>query len=151
MNSKPPISAPPGLKLGDIYHVLFRHKWKILIVWTLGLIAAVALWKLWPVQYQSEAKLLVRYILESAPVSPVGNGNIQVPDSRGNTVMSSEIEILRSFDLAKEVASNIGPAAVLAKAGGSNDLNKAAAVIAKGLRRFNIRAHAIFFKNRFRV
>ena len=47
--------------------------------------------------------------------------------------MESEEEILSSFDLAKEVATAIGPERILAKAGGGNNLNEAAQMISTGL------------------
>ncbi len=133
MTDKHPSPAPAGLNLGDIYHVLFRHKWKILTIWTIGIIAAASLWFAWPVKYESHAELLVRYVMDTRSLIPVNGGDIQTPGGRGGGIIGSEMAILQSFDLAKEVAQTIGPSNILAKVGGGTNLNAAAAVIRKGL------------------
>lgn len=133
MTDKHPPRASQGLGLGDIYYILFRHKWKIAILWGIGIVAAVAIWLSWPPAYQSHAQLLVRYVLDNRSLSPVSSGDIQTPDSRGASVLNSEMAILQSFDLAKLVAQSVGPSNVLSKLGGGNDLNRAAAVIRGGL------------------
>ena len=51
----------------------------------------------------------------------------------GQSIINSEMEILTSFDLAKEAAKDIGPDKILAKYGGGNDPLAAAAIIKKNL------------------
>lgn len=137
MNQTPAFRKPvvaPGVTLGDIYYVLFRHKWRILICSTLGFLAAGALYKFNPPPFVSEAKLFVRYVAtESKAPTPNGGDNIKTPDQRGETIMDSEEEILTSLDLAKQVAVTVGPEKILAKVGGGNDLNRAAQQIHNGL------------------
>lgn len=135
MNAKPTGPHAPGLTLGDIYFILFRHKWKILVFSALGFIAAFALPKLSAKVYQSEAKLLIGYVMEKgAPIHPGDNdtGGVKSPDDAGGNVLNTEIQILTSLDLAQEVATNIGPEKILGKNGGS-DLYDAANVIHSGL------------------
>ncbi|HLX68631.1 MAG TPA: Wzz/FepE/Etk N-terminal domain-containing protein, partial [Verrucomicrobiae bacterium] len=75
MNAKQTGPHAPGLTLGDIYFILFRHKWKILALSALGFIAAFALPRMSTKVYQSEAKLLIRYVTETpAPIHP-GEGD----------------------------------------------------------------------------
>jgi len=50
--------------VGDILFILFRHKWKILILGLMGLAAAAAIYKLYPKAYASQARLFVRYVQE---------------------------------------------------------------------------------------
>ena len=50
--------------LSDILFALFRRKWTIVFCTLLGLAAAAAVFYLFPPAYQSQAKLLVRYVLE---------------------------------------------------------------------------------------
>ena len=123
------------MSLDDIYYVLFRHKWKILLFSLLGILGAGSFLLLSPVPFQSEARLLIRYVLdEGGAVSPSANGSrVRSPDERGETIIASEIEILTSFDLAKSVADTIGPEKILAKAGGGKDATAAAAFIATHL------------------
>jgi uncharacterized protein involved in exopolysaccharide biosynthesis/Mrp family chromosome partitioning ATPase len=124
----------PGMTLGDIYYVLFRHKWKILIFSLAGIVAAGIIYLKSPSVYQSEAKLLIRYILDSKSVGPINNDSqIQTPDSRGETIINSEMEILTSLDLAGKVADAVGPEKILGQTGLPNARNRAAALVLKGL------------------
>ena len=50
--------------LSDILFALFRRKWTIVLCTLLGIAAAAAFFVLFPPAYQSQAKLLVRYVLE---------------------------------------------------------------------------------------
>ncbi len=125
----------PGLKPGDILHILFRHKWKILIITALGVIGAAVLPLIMPAPWQSEAKLLIRYVVESKSPTQVGpeDGRVKSPDIRGETVIGSELEILTSYDLAYQVADIVGPQKILAAVGGGDDRTKAAFVVHAGV------------------
>lgn len=126
---------PGGLKLSDVYFTLFRHKWKILVLTLLGVLAAAGIWFFKGPQYQSEAKLLVRYVRDSRAVdaSLGSQGDVKSPDSRGENIINSEIEILTSRDLALDVVDLLGPEKILAKAGGGTNRFAAAALILRGL------------------
>jgi uncharacterized protein involved in exopolysaccharide biosynthesis/Mrp family chromosome partitioning ATPase len=129
-----PASASPGITVGDIYYVLFRHKWRIIGCAVAGLIAAGLIYRFKPPAFQSEAKLYIRYVTSEGKTSgPVVNDQTKSPDQRGETIMQSEQQILTSFDLAKQVAEAVGPAKIMAKSGGGKDLNQAAAVVHRGL------------------
>jgi len=43
MNEKRQESPPVGMSIGDVYFILFRHKWKILLFSVAGVIGAVVL------------------------------------------------------------------------------------------------------------
>jgi uncharacterized protein involved in exopolysaccharide biosynthesis len=60
-----------GIKLSDILFALFKHKWTIILCALLGIIAAVALYSRYPSVYESQAKLLVRYVVERSAVDPI--------------------------------------------------------------------------------
>jgi len=123
-----------GISLGDVYFVLFRRKWLILACTLLGFLAAAALWKQ-PLLYQSQAKLLVRYVLETRSPSALGTDpQVRSPDASGDGVINSEVEILTSTDIAREVAQLIGPDKILGKVGGNSNLSAAALVIKSGLK-----------------
>src|SRR5262245_23956778 len=128
------LAAPQahGLNLGDIYYVLFRHKWKIILCTIAGLVGAGILYRLEAPPYQSEAKLLVRYIIsESKTAGPTANNATSkiLPDERGAAIMNTEVEILNSFDLANTVTQSIGAEKILAKTGGGKDVNAATSQI----------------------
>lgn len=128
-------SSPPGFKLGDVYYVLFRHKWKIVICALLGLGSAATAYKLNPPPYQSEAKLFIRFVISDRQSGEPGeNDTITMsPDARGATVLNSELQILTSRDLAEIVARNVGPEKVLAGISESKSLPDAASVVRAGL------------------
>ena len=129
------VSRPPGVQLQDVVFILLRHKWKILTCTTAGLAAAAVLYLVARPEYQSTAKLLVRYVMDAGGVDAVGTDRrIQTPDSRGENIINSEIEILTSWDLALSVADAVGPTRIVPpKTPGETNRNEAAAQITKGL------------------
>jgi polysaccharide biosynthesis transport protein len=131
-----PLPQSPSLNLSDIYYILFRHKWKILICSIAGIASAIGLYKGEAPPFQSEAKLLVRYIIsESKSTGPGGNANSKIlMDERGGSIMATETEILGSVDLANAVAAVIGPEQLLAKSGGGKDLGAATELVKNNLR-----------------
>lgn len=137
MTERPTDRQPPpaSLNLGDVYYVLFRRKWLILGGSFLGMLVALAIYLGLPTAYVSEAKLAVRYVVEtkSLPSANRESGDVKPTDSGGDSIINSELEILKSMDLALEVATNIGPDKILAKAGGGTNPIAAANLIASGL------------------
>ena len=125
----------PGLKVSDIYYVLFRHKWKIILLSLAGICGAGVVFKFRTSNYESEAKLLIHYVLEtkSPTVRGVGDSQIVSPDGHGESIIATEMEILRSFDLARQVATNVGIARITGKGPGSNDVDIAAELLGKNL------------------
>src|SRR5438105_7911092 len=102
-----------GLKLGDILFALFKRKWTIIVCATLGITAGAALYRFYPPSYESEAKLLVRYVLERSGVDPVEDKAATTVSNEADRVIGAEIEILTSWDLAVQVAQAIGPKRLL--------------------------------------
>jgi uncharacterized protein involved in exopolysaccharide biosynthesis/Mrp family chromosome partitioning ATPase len=121
-----------GINLKDIYYVLFRHKWKILTFSIAGVLAAAGVYVLSPPTYQSEAKLLVPYVLEreQQPLNPAAKVS-EIKQTETGSFINSELEILSSFDLCTQVADRVGAEKILPGSGGN--LVKAAAVIGKNL------------------
>jgi uncharacterized protein involved in exopolysaccharide biosynthesis/Mrp family chromosome partitioning ATPase len=126
---------PPGITLGDILYVVFRHKWKIVLISTAGFLLALALPFFRTIEFQSEAKLYIRYVLEtkSPTEGQTTDGRIRSPDERGDSIMSTELEILTSLDLAQAVVDAIGPDKILVRNGRENDRYRAADLIRKNL------------------
>ena len=56
-------AAPATMTVADVWYALFRHKWKIVILSVLGVVAAGVLYVKNKPPYASEAKLLVRYVV----------------------------------------------------------------------------------------
>ncbi len=126
--------AAPGLGLSDYYYILCRHKWKIILCAILGFVGAYSIYRWNPPPFRSEAKLFIRYVLSEKQISAVVSDSLaKSPDQRGETIMNSEVEILTSTDLARQVAEAIGPERILAGTLGGKDPNVAAAVIKANL------------------
>src|SRR6266480_3756727 len=118
-----------GMNLSAILFALFKRKWSIILLALMGIIAAAAVYFLYPPVYQSQAKLLVRYVLERSAVDSIDNTTRpnQAPKTT-DSVIDSEVQILTSWDLAAQVAETIGP-----KRLGASSKEAAAGSIVSGL------------------
>lgn len=124
----------PSLDIGDIYFILFRHKWKIILCSLLGLTAAVAQYKLRPPPYQSEAKLFIRYVMDSRAAGPAGDdARVKSIDTHGETIISSELEIMTSLDLVGQVVDTVGPEKIIKPVNDGHDRARAISVVAGSL------------------
>jgi polysaccharide biosynthesis transport protein len=132
LNPNQPSSSGFALGPREVLLILFRNKWKIFFCTLLGLGAAAYFYQTMEPPYQSTAKLMVRYVVETSAVSPdssLDGERIRPTSGRGNEgVMGNEIEILTSWDLAKEVAEAIGPAELLGEDAETNALAAAAQI-----------------------
>ncbi|MBV9276161.1 MAG: hypothetical protein JO333_19860 [Verrucomicrobia bacterium] len=96
-----------GIGVSDILFILFRHKWKIFIFGLAGILVAGAIYFLAPPAYESEAKLLVRYVMDRSAVDALDT-QIKTPSPENKTLLNSEVQILTSSDLLHEVAKSLG-------------------------------------------
>ncbi len=100
--------------LRDVFYVLFRHKKKIIffflavtITVTLGTFLATPI-------YRTDAKLMVLIGRESATLDPtVATGQVMAVSPSRESEINSEIEILKSRELAEKVVDTFGPMAIL--------------------------------------
>jgi len=129
---KTPAPAPPSLSAHDILYVLFKHKWKIIVYAMLGVVAAISFYLFSPPVYESQAKLLVRYIVDTSVVDNVESSRSSSGPTNEN-LMNSEVEILTSWDLTTEVAKAVGLNRLLKQTKASADVARAARSIQKGL------------------
>ena len=132
----PVASEGMSISIDDVYYIVFRHKVKIILCALVGLAAAGAVYKTTEPIFISDAKLFIRFVVVegmSQRPTPGDDTVTKSPDMRGETIMSSEQEILTSLDLAKQVAQVIGPEKILAKSIGGSDVNFAALTIRGGL------------------
>ena len=124
-----------GFGLDDIYFTFFRHKYLICGCVLLGLLGAFVAKMVTPPMYSSKAMLRVSYVAEEAPVN-TGEANgprIVIPMATMESILNTEIEIMRSRDVCVEVAGIVGPEKILAAYGGGDDTNAAAGLIKVGL------------------
>lgn len=140
MNTNRNVETPAGFSPADVYFVVFRHKWKIIVLTLLGLAAATVLHFTQQPPYQSQAELLIQYVPAAGAMSLSGSDRqVIVPDSMGQDIINSEILILTSLDLMEQAvtnlaAANLGPAKILGKGAGSNDIISAALLLRNNLK-----------------
>jgi uncharacterized protein involved in exopolysaccharide biosynthesis len=130
----PSESGPPGsgMNLNDILFILFRHKWKIIVCALAGILASACVFFLLPFDYESQAKLFVRYVVDRSAVDGLDSES-KTLDSPSESAIGSEVEILTSSDVALQVAAAIGTNRLFPKAGGKVTNEEAAIAILKGL------------------
>ena len=103
-----------SLHLSDILFALFKRKWTVILCAAVGIIAGAAFYFFDPPLYESQAKLLVRYVLERSAVDPIEAEKAAAASNLySDKVIDAEIEILTSWDLAVQVAQAIGPKRLL--------------------------------------
>ena len=130
-------AEPSNLNLSSILLAIFKRKKIILISTAAGAIAAAAVFHFWPRSYESDATLLVRYVLDRSAVDPEsrdGSSVGSVATRTTDTFINAEVSILQSWDLAVQVAEALGPKRVFPDAKGDPSINDAAGAIYSGLK-----------------
>ena len=84
-----------GVKLGDIFFSLFKRKRTIMVCAALGIIAAAVVYFLYPPSYESQAKLLVRYVIERSVVDPVEETGREARGMAARGRLSEAVEMLQ--------------------------------------------------------
>jgi len=128
------VAAPEpstGMGMDDVLYTLFRHKWLILAFIFLGAAGAFAYRAMRPPFFVSQAKINIPYIKESGPTG-TGNETLKPSDVGPQSIINTEVEILRSLDVASNAAAAFGPEKILARRGGGNDVMSAAGMILSG-------------------
>ena len=107
-------TEPSPFNLNNVLFILFKWKRTILLLTLIGLAIAAAIYFLYPASYQSDATLLVRYVVDRSAVDTVDTTSGNSAAVRANdTVINAEVAILQSWDLALQVAEALGPKRVL--------------------------------------
>ena len=107
----PPVHQQPFLRLSDVYYTLFRHKRLILGFILTGVLSAGVFYLKAPKTYISEAKVLIRYVVEQRAVSrDLATGtDVKSPDARGYNILNTELQIITSRDIITNVFSVVPP------------------------------------------
>jgi uncharacterized protein involved in exopolysaccharide biosynthesis/Mrp family chromosome partitioning ATPase len=128
-------SPPAALQLTDVLFVLFRHKWKIIVCAVTGIIGAAAAYFLLPPEYESQARLMVRYVVERSAVDAL-DSQVKTPASQSESenLINSELAIITSSDLATQVADAVGVERILPESGGKGTTDEAARRILRHLK-----------------
>ncbi|HEY3913012.1 MAG TPA: Wzz/FepE/Etk N-terminal domain-containing protein [Verrucomicrobiae bacterium] len=135
MTSKPALPPPPPIAMisaRDIYYIFFRHKWLIGIIALVGIVTSIVVRQMTPIYYSSQAKLMVKYIIDTQPLTSTG-ADAQVSSlNSGDAILNAELDMLKSHDVAEHVAQAIGPAKICPP-GHVPSLTEAAYIVQGGL------------------
>src|SRR5262245_64896670 len=97
-----------GINVSDILFAVFRCKWTIVFCTLLGLAGAAAVFYWSSPAYQSQAKLLVRYVVERNGVDPIDNTTRPKQGSgrgsKSDSIIEAEVQMLTSGDVGAQVA-----------------------------------------------
>src|SRR5437868_3378777 len=108
---------PSNLNLRNILSAIFKWKRFILGFTVFGIVAAAGIYFFYPTVYESDARLLVRYVLERSAVDLVdamsGQSGNRGTGITNDGVIAAEVAILTSWDLSVQVAEALGPNRVL--------------------------------------
>jgi succinoglycan biosynthesis transport protein ExoP len=127
-------SPAGGLSFGDILFTIFRHKFLILCSIVLGIMAAAAVRFVKPPNFESTAQIYLPFVVEIPVVNPNDpNTGIRPTGGGGQMQMLTEVDLLKSFNTALEVADKIGAEKILARYGGGSNRLGAAGVVASGI------------------
>lgn len=96
-----------GMSFNDVLFILFRHKWKVFVCSAIGILAAAGTYFFMPPLYESQAKLLVRYVVERSAIDGMDSQGKNL-GSPSESAINSEVEILTSSDLGMQVAAKVG-------------------------------------------
>ena len=119
----------PELSLRDIFYIIFRQKWKILLIFLVvtGTVAFFAMSR--QDIYRSEAKLMVQLGRENMTLDPTATTGQLINVSKSLIQeIKSELEILKSNDLAESVVDTMGIETILAGSCEESDFNRQNAV-----------------------
>src|SRR5882724_3805149 len=131
-NTADPQSPSNGMSRDDVLYIVFRHKWLILCFICLGAAGACMVRVLRPPLYVSQAKLNIPYVKESGPAG-TGSETFKPTDVGAQSVINTEVELLRSLDVASNVVMRIGADKILARRGGGADIMSAAGLVCSGI------------------
>src|SRR5438477_6479945 len=123
---------PSKINLTNILFAIFKWKRTILAFALAGIVIAAAVYFFLPATYESDARLLVRYVLERSGVDPVdaisGQGGKSGTGITNDGVIAAEVSIITSWDLSVQVAEALGPNRVLPNVKAPTVLGAAAAI-----------------------
>jgi uncharacterized protein involved in exopolysaccharide biosynthesis/Mrp family chromosome partitioning ATPase len=140
----------PGIGIDDICYTLFRHKWLILGFICLGLVAAAGMRITHPPKYASRAELMVKFVVDRQAAGPMTPEGHIISAESGQNIMSTEIEMIKSLDVAKGAAALLSPEVMTRMGVGTNRM-WAAGVIESGIEVENPRSTsilAVMYKHR---
>ena len=133
MNDPNLASSPASITPSDIFYALFKHKVKIFLFSVLGIFAAALVYKFYPDEFSSQARLFIRFVEQAeTKISAGDNDNIRTLE-QGDSIINSELQIITSMDLAAQIAETLGPQNILDDPNLVHEADRAAELIRSGI------------------
>ena len=110
-NFTPNKSEQAQFSVRDIAGVLFRHKALIITTFLTVAVGTAVLTLLMPNEYESRMKILVKNARSDVPITPertTGTAGTYFDNEVSENQINSEIELLTSDDLLKQVVTECG-------------------------------------------
>jgi succinoglycan biosynthesis transport protein ExoP len=114
-----PVVQGGEFSLRDILYILFRHKWKIVLIFITGAVGAVSYVVTTPDYYASEARILIQNDRGALTVRPGGGGDgriVQEASTLGTDALRTELGILKSPEVMGAAVDLIGADRILRSA-----------------------------------
>lgn len=107
-------ASPPQLRRGPLPDDLVdwigfvrRQWWLMGLVWILAMALVVAALSVWPRQYDSSAKFLVKNARQDLVVGPTESATAAMREQLSETVLNTELELLKSRDILAKVVRDL--------------------------------------------
>ncbi len=108
LNASPAPSPEGGFSAHDIFYALYRHKWKLIFFTLLGIAAGAAVFLTAKPSYVSQASVIVKYVVQGRLIGSDGTMDIRSPDNHGEKIINSELEMILSDTLVRQVVAQVG-------------------------------------------
>ena len=142
MNNHSPGKSEAPVSVRDVVSILCRHKLLICVTFLTVTLGTAAVTFLMPNEYESRMKILVKNTRSDVPITPErtnGSTGSFIENDVSENQINSEIELLTSEDLLKQVATECGlyleDSSLLAKLGLKSTPRSAAAQIEEASKR----------------
>jgi uncharacterized protein involved in exopolysaccharide biosynthesis len=103
-----PIAPTPMPSPADVRAVIARYKWALVLSFLVPVLASIGLGYALTPKYESEARLLVRAGWEYVPHREAAEGAQNSPSTSMRETVDTEVQILTSEDLIREVVEAVG-------------------------------------------
>lgn len=110
----PQVARPPHASRGPLPDDLVdwlgfvrRQWWLMGLVWMLAMALVASLLYVWPRQYDSSAKFLVKNARQDLVVGPTESATAAVREQLSETVLNTELELLKSRDILAKVVNDL--------------------------------------------
>jgi uncharacterized protein involved in exopolysaccharide biosynthesis len=111
MNNQSPGKSEVQISVRDVVSVLFRHKLLICVTFLTVAVGTAVFTFLTPNEYEARMKILVKNTRSDVPITPertTGSTGTYFDNDVSENQINSEIELLTSEDLLKQVATECG-------------------------------------------